>query len=229
MQKTSGSYKSYIKNASELKRRGKLTYGEWVKRFGKDSIREYGDDVESAKLGRMLGLADYGTDGESLCALGLNGSGYRDYVALKNEKNYADAVSEAEQKRDKSEKENSIEYGRYSDSYDKTESKLFENVVKNITDGYVTDYGKIFEYANSTGLTRERAELAAKSGYEAIIQRLREKVLVGITKYHYGEYGTYKYALALGLPEQMARELAEHALRVNEKDILESEHLGKLQ
>ena len=116
-----------------------------------------------------------------------------------------------------------------ADSYDKTESKLFENVVKNITDGYVTDYGKIFEYANSTGLTRERAELAAKSGYEAIIQRLREKVLVGITKYHYGEYGTYKYALALGLPEQMARELAEHALRVNEKDILESEHLGKLQ
>ncbi|MBQ1260791.1 MAG: hypothetical protein IIX96_02135 [Clostridia bacterium] len=229
MVKTSGSYKSYIKNAQDLMRRGKLTYGEWIKRFGIDALGGYRADEAEAKRERAFGLADYGTDGERLSELGLAGSGYRDYIAAKNEADFTRAIDAAEQKRNESEAENSEQFLKYSDSYDKTERKLFESIFNNIANGHVTDYNKILEYANASGLTAERAELAAKSGYEAIIQRLKEKVLETIVYHKYDEFSTYRYAKKIGLPSKVAWDLSQYAKELNDKDYSAENHLEQLK
>lgn len=206
-----------------------MTYGEWVKRFGIDAEGGYKRSVGDAKLERELGRAGYGTDAESLSILGLSNSGYRDFVTMNNEKSYDESVSKAASVRDSAEEQNSNDYAKYSDSYDKTEGKLLDSVIKNITNGYVTDYEKILEYANSTGLTADKAELAAKSGYDAVIQRLRESVIEGITSYKYGEKYAYRYALEIGLPEDIAKKLADYARMLNEKRISESNHLTQIK
>ena len=79
------------------------------------------------------------------------------------------------------------------------------------------------------GLTAERAELAAKSGYEAIIQRLKEKVLESIVYHKYDEFSTYRYAKKIGLPSKVAWDLSQYAKELNDKDYSAENYLEQLK
>ena len=127
---------------------------------------------------------------------------------------YGVAVRSAEKKRGSAHADIKKSYDEYLKSHTKAQEKLFSSVVSDMSEGTLTDYEALFDFASAAGLSSEYAERAAKTAREAVINKLRISVINAINDEFYSEKESYEYAIRLGLSEDMAKELAEYAKKM---------------
>ena len=206
------SYDDYVKRIRNKNER--LDYKTYVKEQLANAEEEYLGALSGAKAGAISSKPTYGQTAERLAGAGLSGGGYAEYLGGVAEERFRSAVSEATKKRDREGDNMRKSYEGYLRAYTAAQEKLFSNVVSNMSDGTLTDYDTLLEYASTAGLSHDYAKRAAQTARETVINKLRLEVIGAINEDGYAEEESYEYAIKLGLGEDMAKELAEYAKKM---------------
>ena len=93
----------------------------------------------------------------------------------------------------------------------------------------IMDYGDAYELAISKGLGVAAADLAAQTASGTVRKKVRENALKTIIGQKFGKKQAKEYALALGLSEEEADELASYADKINRDGYYSSDYLDYLK
>ena len=129
----------------------------------------------------------------------------------------------------KNELSNRRGFSDYVESVEKRLSSDYKNTVSEIESLGITDENEAYELAISKGLSEEEAALVAKGASENARKKLRDKALLTILNKNYGEKQAFQYAVAVGLPEDVANELSMYADMINRDGNYSSDYLEYLK
>ena len=219
--------KNYIKNKE--KSSGEGAYKAWVSERGIDSEKLYSDTVRDIEGDYHRSKSEYGSVAERLSRLGLSGSGYSDYLNGKAYSEMQRQKANAKETYAKNELSNRRGFSDYVESVEKKLSSDYKNTVSEIESLGITDENEAYELAISKGLSEEEAALVAKSASENARKKLRDKALLTILNKNYGEKQAFQYAVAVGLPEDVANELSMYADMINRDGNYSSDYLEYLK
>ncbi len=229
--KTAGTIEEFVENYIENKKKAGSAenYKEWVLTNGINSSKTYADTVRDITLDYNRAKSEYGTRAEKLGELGLSASGYSDYLSGKAYSEMQKRKQSAKESYAENEMKNLSGYSKYLSEKKSEAKKLYDNVVSEITASKIIDYDKAYEYAISAGLDDESAAIAAKSASDTAYKNLRNEVLNTIIARNFEESQAREYALAMGLGEYEADELAEYAFKINQAAYYSSDYLEYLE
>ncbi len=204
-------------------------YAAYLKANGSATLDSYREAVQAAELAYARDREGYGARGERVASLGLNDSGYSAYLATAREREREAAIHEARKEYDAASRLDEKGYAAYLKGRNQTTMSLF----KHLTASGITDYETAYDYARSMGASSAHAEmiatLAGEWGDKALVSSsegiMRLRVIDSIIDLELPPDAAYSYALACGLNESVAKELADVATealekRYNYKDII---------
>ena len=211
------SYSSYGNFVKKLKRSNEPeSYSAFIKRELKEDKKSFADALRAAGEKAIRNSSPYGKRGETLAGLGLEDSGYGEYISELSKSLFRGETAAAEKGYADAQKAAREGYADYIGKYTDEQEKLYGSVVSEMTDATLTDYDAMLRYAKEAGLSGEYARLAADSAKAAVTAKLKQKVMNAISEKHYSENESYDYAIALGLTPEIAAELSEYAKKMNE-------------
>jgi len=218
---------NYISN--KAKENEKKSYADWLKSNGVESERIYADSVKDISGDYKRAKSEYGTLAESLWRLGLTSSGYSDYLSGKAYSEMQKRKTDAKALYNENEAKNKRGYSEYIEKLEKKTDESYESTVAAISNAGIMSYEDAYAYAIGAGLTAENAALAAKSAGDAVRKRVREKAIKTIIEKSFNKDQAREYALAVGLGEDVAKELGEYADAINTHGYYSSEYLDYIK
>ena len=214
---SSNGYGDYLKL---LGRGGEpVGYSEFVRDALKKIEKNYNTALADAKLTGISQSASYGSRAESLGSSGLLGGGYAEYLSEAAKSAERSAISAAADTRDKDTATARSGYRDYLKKFTEGQQKLYSKVVSDMTASDMRDFGDLIEYASGAGLSAEYALSAANAAEAAITEKLKKSVINAINSEGYTERESYDYAIALGLPMDIAKQLSEYAKKIHDEKI----------
>ena len=221
----------FIKNYIQSKAKSNTaeSYEAWLSKNGIDSERIYADSIRDITGDYKRAKSEYGSLAESLGKLGLTASGYSDYL---NGKAYSEMQRRKSGARDKyaeNEAKNRQGYAKYLEERAESESSKYKSIIKSISDAGIMNYDDAYNYAVSAGLSGQAAEVAAQNASDIVRKKARENVLKTIISENFNTKQAREYALALGLSESEADELADYANKINRDSYYSSDYLDYLK
>lgn len=219
--------KSYIQNKEYSS--SKEDYSNWLLQNGINSKKIYADSIRDITGDYERAKSEYGSLAESLSNLGLTASGYSDYLSGKA---YSDMQKRKEGAREKyaeNERKNRQGYSDYIAGITKKEYSNYTDVVNSISNAGILDYEEAYNFALQEGLSGSSAELAAKTANDMVKRKRRESALKTIITNSFGRTQAREYALAVGLSEDEAEELAEYANKINREAYYSSDYIEYLK
>jgi len=221
----------FVKNYVQSKKNSESDedYRKWLKTNGIDSGAIYDESIKDITADYAKAKSEYGALGESLGNLGLTASGYSDYLNGKAYSEMQKRKAGARGRYIKNEAENRKGYGEYLSNLAKTEAAEYENTVNEIISSGIMDFDEAYELAIGKGLNEASAELAAKAAGDSVRKKVRENALKTIVSQNFGKTQAKEYALALGLSEAEADELADYANKINRDNYYSSDYLQYLK
>ena len=219
--------KSYIRNKEYSS--SEEDYRTWLSQNGIDSEKIYADSIRDITSDYKQAKSEYGSLAESLSNLGLTASGYSDYL---NGKAYSEMQKRKEGARKnyaENEHKNRQGYSDYVAGIAKKSYSNYTDVVNSISNAGILDYDEAYSFALQEGLSGSAAELAAKTANDMVKRKRRESALKTIISNSYGRTQAREYALALGLSEVEAEELAAYADKINRESYYSSEYIEYLK
>ena len=219
--------KSYIQN-KELSSSAE-DYRSWLSQNGIDSEKIYAESIRDITGDYKQAKSEYGSLAESLSNLGLTASGYSDYL---NSKAYSEMQKRKEGARAKyveNERKNREGYSDYIAGITKKDYSNYTDVVNSISNAGILDYDEAYNFALQEGLSGSTAELAARTATDMVKRKRRESVIKTIISNSFGRTQAREYALAVGLSEDEAAELAEYADKINRENYYSSDYIEYLK
>ena len=211
------SYSSYGNFVKKLKRSNEPeSYSAFIKRELKDDKKSFADALRAAGEKAIRQSSPYGKRGETLAKLGLEDSGYGEYISELTKSRLKSESAAAEQSLADAQRAAREGYAEYIEKYAAEQEKLYGSVVEKITDAALTDYNAMLEFAKESGLSGEYAKRAVESAGKAVSAKLKQKVISAINDKRLSGKDSYDYAIALGLSPEIAAELSEYAKKMNE-------------
>ncbi len=220
MAKNKETFEDYLKKYIQNKAISstKEGYAEWLKSNGVDSEKIYTDALRDTETDYRRMKSEHGAAAEKLAELGLNSSGYSDYLnGVAYYQMQKNKLIAKDRKAD-TEKENLKGYRDYLERYEDKTQKAFASVLSGIENAKITDYESAYEYAINSGLEDSDAAAAAKLATASVVRKIKESIIKEITSNQLSEKETAEYAKALGLSEEDAKELSEYAKSINGGD-----------
>ena len=211
MAKLANFIENYLKNQ-------KISdYEGWLALYGKDADKAFRAEKAEADTAYATALSEHGSRASELYKNGLSGSGYSDYL---NHAAYATkqkALTSAREKRRATEEENERGYLTYlekasaeKEKAQKEKEKEEETIFSNLLSQNLLDENAAVTYLTLRGIEEPRArELASESvkilkGSKSYLNQLVNEANGSDMDY----YTAYAYALAKGLDETAAKEVA---------------------
>lgn len=218
MAKSNATFEDYLKTyiRNQALSNTKDSYAEWLRKNGTDSGKIYGETLRDIESDYRRARSEHGATAERLAGLGLSESGYSDYL---NRAAYSEMQRKkllAKDEKESLEKENAAGYSDYLEKYNEKNKKAFNSAISEIENAKITDYDAAYQYAKSTGLNESDAAAAAGLATDSVIKKIKESIIKEITSKKLTEKETAEYAKALGLSDDIAKELSEYAKSVNE-------------
>lgn len=195
-----------------LAKRKPLSYEEYLKESGtKEALRQ---SYERADNAYAKAKAGYGTRASSLLSRGLSGSGYGDYL---DGVAYAERERAKEEAAQRAEKESRAGYAAYleglekeaQDAYEEKESETL-SAFRQLLDRKIVDKDAAVSFLTTLGVEEDTARVLAErndSILHASSERRNAIVNYALTN-HFRFERAYSYALANGLSEAEAKEIA---------------------
>ncbi len=195
---------------------GAKGYAKWISEYGISPSVERAEAITLADTSYRSSLSGYGKNAERLADIGLERSGYAEYLSALAKGKQNSAAASAALAEAKSTAKGMKEYEGYLNGIEKERLKTYEKAVKSIQSDNLASYEAAYERALSFGLDEESAKSAATEASKAVKSTLRQKLLTEIATKRMTSEATRAYALTLGLDEEVADELAEYAYKLNE-------------
>ena len=196
-----------------------LGYAEFVKQnAGEEPTADYHEAMRKAARAYGEGGAGYGQTGEALAGAGLSGSGYAAYLDDENERTRKETEAAADRERREGELALERSYGEYLAKHARGQESRMTTAVRTLLSDNFADAEDAYRYALSIGLEDGRAETVREmsaaygaDGYRDASLSARIAMLNYISRSHMGYEEAYRYALALGAPEETAERIARYA------------------
>ena len=219
--------KTYIEN--KVKSSSVNSYADWLKANGVNAEKIYSDSIRDITADYERAKSEYGNKAESLAKLGLTASGYSDYLSANAYSTMQKRKAGARDKFAENEAKNRSGYTSYLNEIIDKEGKAYKSIVSAITSQGIMNYEEAYNYAVGAGLSEENAKLAAKTASDMVRRDVREKVIKTIIAQNFNKKQAKEYALALGLDESDADELASYAGEINEYVHFDDDYLEYLK
>ncbi len=228
---TKTTFEQFIENYIQKKERSGSAdgYRGWALANGIDSERLYRDAIKDISGDFSRAKSEYGTRAERLSDLGLSASGYSDYLNGKAYSEMQKRKQDAKSAYADNELKNIKGYQSYLKEKEAESKKLYDTVVSEITEAKIISYDDAYEYAIGAGLGEEAAASAAKKASDAAHKNVRLEVFDTIIKRNFEDSQAREYALAMGLSEYEADELAEYAFKINQAVYYSDDYLKYLE
>ncbi len=202
-----------------LDRNREKSYADFVsENYGNAALEAEEKAVSEAVRSYDTDAVGYGRRGEMMAKAGLRDSGYAAYLTREREKALSLAKEGAKRERREIESEAKRSYGEYLKKYEKGQESRMQSAVKMLLNDNFTDGEDAYRYALALGLSGERAEMLrdmstayGADGYRDAGLSDRIEMLRYITGRHMDYEQAYRYALALGAPEETAERIAHYA------------------
>lgn len=205
---------NYIQN--KAKSNTKQSYADWIISNGISAEEIYSSGIRDINLDYAKARSEYGPNAERLAELGLNSSGYSDYLSGKAYSEMQKSKSEARNDYAKAATKNTVGYQEYLRKYAEKENESYEKIVNEITDRGIIDYSTAYNYAVGAGLSESMAKAAAKTASDISLAKLKESIVNTVLSQQLTASQAKKYALELGLSEEDAEAIAKYASAANE-------------
>ncbi len=205
---------SRMRNANEA-----LGYADYLRENGTEGADSaYLEAMREAEREHAEGQIGYGRKGEAIREAGLGGSGYAAYLEAENarRKNEASEAAASEKRKEQLKLEGG--YADYLAAYKKQQESKMSTAVRTILSENFESPEDAYRYALSIGLADERAktvrdmsEAYGSDGYRNASLSARITMLNYISRSRMSYEEAYRYALALGAPEETAEQIARFA------------------
>lgn len=200
---------------------GGAGYAEWLKANGSKTDASYARAVTDANLSYDRALEGYGAKGEKLATMGLDEGGYSAYLSSQRELARDAALAEAREAYTEARQSDEKGYAAYL----RARNSQTASLLKSLTASGISDYQTAYDYAIGMGATPDNAEMVASlagawsdktevSGSEGV---MRLRVIGSIIDLELPPDAAYAYALACGLNDTTAKEVADAATEALEK------------
>lgn len=160
----------------------KISFSEYGERYHSDYKGRYNDAITRILEKERRAESEVGAKGERLGSMGLENSGYAEYIKsgltpdLTDERRAAeDAYNEARTKAE-------TQYNKYEIAYDINQKEASEKVTDDLFKKGVTDPGNAYAYAIEAGLSKENATAVAISITSATRDELKRRLIDGLFK-----------------------------------------------
>ena len=230
------SLEDFIKNYidSQIISNEKESYESYTKKNGIDSRAIYDMGLIEAETDYKKSRAEYGALAENLASNGLTGGGYSDYLTGK-------AYSEMQKKKGEllrdyteNERKNRTSYEGYLSGLKKQENDAMKDyldflvtlekqngsgytkAIKEISSGGIVDYESAYALALRSGLNEDDAKSAAEIGVRVSKDKRNKEIIKTVIAKEMIRGEAFYYALSLGLSEEEAVEIADHAENIND-------------
>lgn len=206
----------YLKLYEKLRGGTSASYARYLAQSNVDPEGAYAKAVTAAKNTYARALSEYGTTAEKLARKGLGDSGYSALLAEGVRDRYQSALEQAERQRTQNVQQNISGYADYL----LKEGKAAKSMVGELQNKGVSDFDTAYAYALTSGLDKDTATLTATlvgqmankaAGTTAVKQRVT--ILRRLVELNLPRDSAYAYALACGVGDEVAGELADAATR----------------
>ena len=185
------------------------TYEEYLTEAGIDYRGDYMKSLSDARLASERERAGYGSSGERLSALGLEGSGYAAHLEEKRGEAAKRRLSLISEKKRDAARDSLSGYEVYLDDYERGQISAAKSIKSELLGSGATNKRELYSIARSLGADERHAELLAATVYEEKKNESLDKLLPELLAIG-ADYETAKrLALEMGLDDEAAGELAE--------------------
>ncbi|MBP3437220.1 MAG: hypothetical protein J6K61_04880 [Clostridia bacterium] len=195
-------------------------YEGWVSQYGQDTAKTYKQALADADSRYAEAQATHGTKAAALLSRGMTGSGYSDYLSgLAYTERQKERLT-ATEKKSQADADNKKNYALYTQGLTAEAEKAFAEKEARLSSAFsallkqeveTVEGAKAFLTAN--GIEEELAEKIAQGSVDIIRNssgKKKEVLEYVLGKYMPYEYA-YQYAIACGLSEKLAEEVARAA------------------
>lgn len=202
--------KQYLKNQKAE------DYESWLSNYGTDGETAYREAVAEAEGTLAEQRAGYGKQASTLLARGLSGSGYSNYLDQAAYAQKAMAIQKAREQRQKTERENRKGYAAFLADAAKLGEEKQEKVGELIGELFsekILDPALAAEYLTLRGVDTETAKALGNTctGLIKNTDTRSQRVLKHVLDNYFGYSAAYEYAVANGLSEEVAQQIAKAA------------------
>ena len=219
--------------SSQKSERAPENYVSWLRSYGADSDRIFGEGMEAAADTYRRSLPGYGTQAEALGGAGLSGSGYSDYLQGQAYGTLVKARENLLREQEQTERQNRQEYAAYRDQTEQERLDRLRRVISDVTDNAVLDYSAAYNYARTLGLSEADATAAAAQGVATAKEKVRQSLMQRIYNQQISSSNAVLLALSAGFSNEEAQKIGSYAERLNEiyygNDKLPEDYLAYLK
>lgn len=196
-----------------------LDYSDYLRETGgADTDAAYAEAMREAERDHLEGQVGYGRSGEAMRRAGLRDSGYAAYLAEENDRRRTEARQDADSVLRAARLEQESGYAAYLAAYKKQQESRMSTAIRTLLSENFESADDAYKYALSIGLSDERAQTVrdmsaayGSDGYRGASLSARITMLNYISRSRMSYEEAYRYALALGAPEETAEEIARYA------------------
>lgn len=194
------------------------SYFEYASAHGIRTNDKLNDSVVKANTERAFSSSDYGAKAERLSSLGLNASGYEDYLKSQTNKRYSESKENAELTGLINEYKNQKGYQDYLSEYEALQTQISESVIKKIGSGNNFSFENAFDTAIKAGVSKNLAYATAAAGVEKAITNAVNKAIQFAKVNHLSAKQAQKYATDLGLDEFYSKRVYDEISALTDKE-----------
>ena len=197
------------KTVNNLFPKAPKTYAEYLDSENIDYMGDYRRGLRTANLNRAKSSSGYGALADELGSLGLDGSGYAEYLERSADEKKKKDVTGLKTIRDKAHSSAVRSYSDYLVDYETDQIRTSKSIRTELEGSGVIDKSQLYLLARGMGADERYAKMLSESVYEKGKAEKIEKLLPQLLTMG-ADYETSKsIGLEMGLDKSGAEELAE--------------------
>lgn len=194
------------------------SYYAYVSKNGIRKTENYYDTLAKSDTKRTLSSTDYGSDADHLASLGLNASGYEDYLKSQNHSRYNASLYSADHEKTLSEYRNQRGYQDYLSDYEKLQTSISESVIKSIASKRNFNYADALNEAVRAGISKDLAYFTASAAVKKAKENTVKEAINFAKLNNLSAKKAKSYAISLGLDERYANMVYEELSNLSEAE-----------
>ena len=194
----------YISNQKVLNKAD--SFDTYKRKNAINYTRDFNKGAESLYATKMKELATYGRNNRNIANIGLQNSGYSEYVNNQANSSYNSGVNKLKQIRDAAQSDALRGYTKYLEKYSNRQTALKESVSSHLISNNVVNLNDAISYGIAQGLSEDDAIAIGQNAYSITKQKAFNSILEQATSLGLDREGAVMLAKKMGFTDEDAEE-----------------------
>ncbi len=194
---------------TEKRTDGADSYADYLHKNGTVYESNYAASMDKLYSDKLKNSATYGRTARDMTTMGLQNSGYENYIDAMAEATYAKDAERLESERTAAEYKSRTGYLDYLEKYESQRTSLKNSVISHLIKNRIVDINEATSFALESGLTEKEAEAVAAAAYSTNKQRVFNEILKQTATLGLDREGALMIASDMGASDEDAAEFAD--------------------